>query len=214
MVIRRCLSLSGDEVKLYRTSWSSGSVCTVAMPHRCIENDDRPCWTTREDSFFVSVLWTVHHLTRLSRLQMRPRQKAGSTVLGVKSIDHQDATEQGPPIGAILDVYMKPFRWCARIERSRAHAAQFEWFAYHLAASSQQGRVDIDHIKLRSSIDEVIYTRRRPGLAGVHISRVGSSDVTIIGIGELFAAATNDRAGHNNEADIAQLSGGVRRQIR
>ena len=35
----------------------------------------------------MGVLWIVHHLTRFSRLQMRPRHKSRSAVLGVEGIN-------------------------------------------------------------------------------------------------------------------------------
>src|SRR3569832_593634 len=40
MVGRRCLSFSRDKMSLYRTPWSAGPVCTMAMPCRRVEDDD------------------------------------------------------------------------------------------------------------------------------------------------------------------------------
>src|SRR5215212_6431682 len=100
---------------------------------------------------------------------MRSRHKSRSAVLGVEGINHDDAANQRPPIGSMLNVHMKPFSQCTRIECPRAHAAEFERCADDLTTSSQQWRVNVDPIELRPTIDEIINTRRRPGSANVHI---------------------------------------------
>src|SRR4029453_19039214 len=105
------------------------------------------------DLLVVGVLWIVHYLTRFSRLQMRPRHKSRRAVLGVEGINHEDAANQGPPIGPMLDVHMKLFSRGARIECPCAHAAEFERCANDLTASSQQWRVNVDRVELRPSID-------------------------------------------------------------
>src|SRR3989442_13109680 len=106
----------------------------------------------------MGVLWIVHHLTRFSRLQMRPRHKSCSAVLGVEGINHEDAANQRPPIGSMLDVHMKPFSRCARIDCPRAHAAEFEGCADDLTTSSQQRQVNVERVELLSSNVEIINT--------------------------------------------------------
>src|SRR4030095_16867444 len=104
------------------------------------------CRTTREDLLVVGVLWIVHHLTRFSRTQMRPRHKSRSAVLGIEGINHEDAANQWPSIRLMLHIHMKPFSRCARIECPRAHAAEFERCAYDLTTRSQQRQVNVDPV--------------------------------------------------------------------
>src|SRR5688572_28222309 len=106
------------------------------MPHRCIEDDDRSCRTARKNLLLMGLLRIAHHLTGLAPLQMRSGHETRSAVLSIEGIDHQDAADQRPPIGSILDVHMKPLCQCARIERSCAHAAELEWSADDLTTCS------------------------------------------------------------------------------
>lgn len=161
----------------------------------------------------MGVLWIVHHLTRFLRLQMRPRHKSRSAVLGIEGINHEDAANQRPPIGSMLDVHMKPFSRCARIECPRAHAAEFERCAYDLTTRSQQRRVNVDRVELQPSIDEIVNTCRKSGPAEVHISRIGRRYRVIVNIGELLAAALNRGTRDDDKANLAQLPDSVGRQM-
>ena len=162
----------------------------------------------------MGLLRIAHQLTGHAWIQMRSGHKTRSAVLGIEGIDHQDAADQRPPIGSILDVHMKPLCQCARIDCSCAHAAELERAADDLTTSSQQRWVDVDPIKLPPSIDEVVNPRRRPRPTGVDISSIGSSHGTIVGFGQLLAAASMDRTRHDDEATLAQLSRGFLRQMR
>src|SRR5437588_12644018 len=114
----------------------------------------------------------------------------------------------------MLVVDMKLFGRCARVECPCAHAAELEWSTDDLTTSSQQLWIDVDSVEVRSPIDEVINTGRRLGPAMMYVRSVGCGHRTIIGCGELFAAARNYRSGHDDEPTFSQLSGRIRRQMR
>jgi hypothetical protein len=176
------------------------------MPDGRIEDDDGSRRTRRVDFILVRVLRIAHRFVRLSRVPMRPGHETRRAVFGIEGVNHPDATNQRPAICCVLHVDMETLHRCARVERSRAHTAQLEGSAYDLAASGQQGRMDIYRIELRAPIHEIIHARRRPCLARVHIREARRRDRAIVGTRELLAAARDEGAWHDDKSNVKQLA--------